>query len=159
MLQIATRDPETNTRSFGAREFATGVRGSYSTVAMSTPHDALFKGVLGQPEHARGTLRAVVPAVLGEALDWSTLTLCPGSFVDVALAQQHTDLLYSATWRDGGEALYHGVSPWSEPRSFDALLDVPLGLRPAVEPYLVRFTYLLLDLSEISTMKTLFTSG
>jgi predicted transposase/invertase (TIGR01784 family) len=167
---------------------------------MSTPHDALFKGVLGQPEHAQGTLRAVVPAVLGEALDWSTLTLRPGSFVDVALAQQHTDLLYSVTWREGGAALvyllfehqstppteglmayrllryqdriwerwrvdhpkakalpmiipivmYHGVTPWSEPRSFDALLDVPPGLRPAVEPYLVRFTYLLLDLSEIS---------
>jgi hypothetical protein len=45
--------------------------------------------------------------------------------------------------------MYHGVRPWSEPRSFDALLDVPAGVRPAVEPYLVRFTYLLLDLSEI----------
>jgi hypothetical protein len=46
--------------------------------------------------------------------------------------------------------MYHGLTPWSEPRSFDALLDVPPSLRPAVEPYLVRFTYLLLDLSEIS---------
>jgi predicted transposase YdaD len=46
------------------------------------PHDALFKLVLSQPEHARGMLRAVVPAVLGEALDWQRLTLCPGSFVD-----------------------------------------------------------------------------
>ena len=46
--------------------------------------------------------------------------------------------------------MYHGASPWLEPRSFDALLDVPAGLRPAVEPYLVRFSYLLLDLSQIS---------
>jgi hypothetical protein len=46
--------------------------------------------------------------------------------------------------------MYHGASPWSEPRSFDALLDVPAVLRPEVEPYLVRFTYLLHDLSEIS---------
>jgi hypothetical protein len=46
--------------------------------------------------------------------------------------------------------MYHGASPWSEPGSFDALLDVPAGLRPAVEPYLVRFTYLLHDLSTIS---------
>jgi predicted transposase/invertase (TIGR01784 family) len=164
-----------------------------------TPHDALFKAVLGQPEHARGMLRAVVPSVLAEALDWQTLTLRPGSFVDAALTHQHTDLLYSAMWRDGGETLvyllfehqstppteglmayrllryqdriwqrwradhpkaktlpmiipivmYHGVMPWSEPRSFDALLDVPAAMRPAVEPYLVRFTYLLLDLSEI----------
>jgi predicted transposase/invertase (TIGR01784 family) len=72
-----------------------------------TPHDALFKAVLGQPEHARGMLRAVVPPVLAEALDWQTLTLRPGSFVDAALTHQHTDLLYSATWRDGGEALVY----------------------------------------------------
>jgi hypothetical protein len=36
-----------------------------------------------------------------------------------------------------------------EARSFDELLDVPAGLRPTVEPYLVRFSYLLHDLSEI----------
>ncbi|TMQ06643.1 MAG: transposase [Deltaproteobacteria bacterium] len=145
-------------------------------------------------------LRAIVPAALAEALDWSTLALQPGSFVDAALTHQHTDLLYAATWRDGGEALvyllfehqsapptegrmaerllkykvriwdrwrvdhakaktlpmilpivmYHGASPWLEPRSFDELLDVPAALRPAVEPYLVRFTYVLHDLSTIS---------
>jgi hypothetical protein len=46
--------------------------------------------------------------------------------------------------------MYHGASSWSEPRSFDALPDVPAILRPVVEPHLVRFTYLLQDLSEIS---------
>lgn len=157
---------------------------------ISNPHDALFKAVLGQPEHARGTLRAILPAPLAEALDWSTLTLRPGSFVDAALSHQHTDLLYSVMWQGGGEALvhllfehqstppteglmahrllryqvriwerwrtdhpkartlpmiipivmYHGPVPWSEPCSFEALLDVPAGLRPAVEPYLVRDT-------------------
>jgi predicted transposase/invertase (TIGR01784 family) len=167
---------------------------------ISNPHDLVFKAVFGQPEHARGMLRAIVPAALAEALDWSTLALQPGSFVDAALTQQHTDLLYAATWRDGREALvyllfehqstppteglmaerllayqvriwdrwradhpkaktrpmilpivmYHGASPWSEPGSFDALLDVPAGLRSAVEPYLVRFSYLLHDLSKIS---------
>ena len=72
-----------------------------------TPHDALFKAVLGQPEHARGMLRAVVPPVLAEAVDWQTLTLRPGSFVDAALTHQHTDLLYSAIWRERGEALVY----------------------------------------------------
>jgi predicted transposase/invertase (TIGR01784 family) len=173
---------------------------STSMGAILNPHDALFKAVLGQPEHARGTLRAIAPGPLAEALDWSTLTLRPGSFVDSAFSHQHTDLLYSVTWRDGDEAvvhllfehqstppsdglmahrllryqgriwdrwridhpkrkklpmifpivMYHGAAPWSEPRSFDALLDVPAGVRPAVEPYLVRFTYLLHDLSKIS---------
>jgi predicted transposase/invertase (TIGR01784 family) len=165
------------------------------------PHDALVKAVFGKPEHARGMLRAVAPAALAEALDWSTLTLCPGSFVDLALKEQHTDLLYSTMWRDGGEVLvyflfehlsalpkkdtllafrllryqvriwenwraehkdakslpmimpvvmYHGVTPWSEPRLFDAVFDVPASIRPAVAPYLVQFAYLLIDLSEMS---------
>ena len=164
------------------------------------PHDALFKGVLGKPEHARGVLRAVVPAELAEALDWQTLTVRPGNFVDRALREQHTDLLYSAAWRDGGEVLvyflfehqsappkdglmayrllryqvriweqwhaehpkaealpmimpivlYHGATPWSEPRWFGELLAVPAGVRPAVAPYLVQFAYVLNDLSEVS---------
>lgn len=166
---------------------------------LSTPHDALFKAVFSQPDHARGMLRAIVPPVMAEALDWQVLSLRPGSFVDAALTHQHTDLLYAAKWRDGKEALvyflfehqssppteglmayrllsyqeriwarwraehprartlpmilpivlYHGATTWLEPRSFDALLDVPAGVRPAVEPHLVRFTYLLHDLSEI----------
>ena len=71
---------------------------------MSTaPHDALFKAVFGQPEHARGALRAVVPAAMAEALDWSTLALQPGSFVDPELSPSHTDLLYAAAWRGGAE--------------------------------------------------------
>jgi predicted transposase/invertase (TIGR01784 family) len=166
---------------------------------ISNPHDALFKAVFGQPEHARGELCSLAPSALVEALDWSTLTLRPGSFVDAALRHQHTDLLYSAMRRDGGETLvyflfehqstpstdglmayrllryqvriwerwsadhakarslpmvlpivmYHGGTPWSEPRSFDALIDVPEGMRAVLEPYLVRFCYVLHDLSEI----------
>jgi predicted transposase/invertase (TIGR01784 family) len=74
---------------------------------ISNPHDLIFKAVFGQPEHARGALRAILSAALAEALDWSTLTLQPGSFVDSALNHQHTDLLYSATWHDGGESLVY----------------------------------------------------
>jgi predicted transposase YdaD len=35
----------------------------------NTPHDALFKAVFGQPEHAAGALRAVLPAELSAAND------------------------------------------------------------------------------------------
>lgn len=165
-----------------------------------SPHDALFKAVFAQPEHARGALRAVLPVALADAIDWSTLALRPGSFVDASLRNRHTDLLYSAAWRDGGAApvhvlfehqstppteagmahrllryqvriwdrwsldhpraktlpmilpvvLYHGAAPWLEPRSFDARIEVPAAIRPAVAPHMVRFVYLLQDLSEIS---------
>jgi predicted transposase/invertase (TIGR01784 family) len=75
------------------------------TSTTPTPHDALFKGVLGKPEHARGVLRAVVPPAVAEAIDWQTLTSVPGNFVDLELGQQYTDLLFSARWRDGSELL------------------------------------------------------
>src|SRR5437868_2111420 len=71
---------------------------------LSSPHDALFKAVFGQADHARGALRAAVPAALGDALNWSTLALQPGSFVDAVLSPQHTDLLYAATWHADAEA-------------------------------------------------------
>ena len=165
-----------------------------------TPHDALFKAVFRQPEHARGMLRTIVAAAVGEAIDWRVLTLCPGSFVDTNLAHQHSDLLYSTRWRGGQEALlyflfehqsspptgepmalrmlryqlriwerwwadhpkarklpaivpmvlYHGAAQWQEARSFEDLLEVPQGLRPALELYLVRCAYLLYDLSDTS---------
>lgn len=166
---------------------------------MSTaPHDALFKAVFGQPEHARGALRAVVPAAMAEALDWPTLALQPGSFVDPELSPSHTDLLYAAAWRGGAEApiyvlfehqsssdrwmpfrllrymvriweqwlgehekakvlpaivpvvLYHGDERWSAARGFDALLDVPETVRPALAEHLVRFAYVLDNVSEIA---------
>jgi predicted transposase YdaD len=165
---------------------------------MSTaPHDALFKAVFGQPEHARGALQSVLPAAMIEALDWSTLTLQPGSFVDPGLNPSHTDLLYAAAWRGGAEApvyvlfehqsssdhwmplrllrymvriwehwlkghkdakvlpgivpvvLYHGDEWWSAARGFDALLDVPDTVRLALAEHLVRFAYVLDNVSEI----------
>jgi predicted transposase/invertase (TIGR01784 family) len=163
----------------------------------SSPHDALFKAVFGEPEHARGALHSVVPAAVAEALDWPSLARCAGSFIDPVLTGRHTDLLFSVAWRGGGEALvyllfehqstsdglmafrllrylvriwerwladhprakvlpvivpvvlYHGAEAWSAPVAFDALFDIPDAVRPALAPHLVRFTYLLDDLSEI----------
>jgi predicted transposase YdaD len=165
---------------------------------MSTaPHDALFKAVFGQPEHARGALQSVLPAAMVEALDWPTLVPQPGSFVDRELNPSHTDLLYAAAWRGGAEApvyvlfehqsssdrwmslrllrymvriwehwlkdheqaqvlpaivpvvLYHGDERWSAARGFDALFDVPEAVRPGLAEYLVRFAYVLDNVSEI----------
>jgi predicted transposase/invertase (TIGR01784 family) len=165
-------------------------------------HDAIFKGLIGRPEHARGVLRSLVPVAVAEAIDWQSLTSVPGNFVDLELGQQYTDLLFSARWHDGSELLayflfehqsappksrdgpmayrllryqvriweewlgrnpeaktlpmiipvvmYHGQAPWADPRLFGDVLAVPPAVRPAVEPYLVQFMYLVNDLSEIS---------
>src|SRR5262249_18262858 len=45
--------------------------------------------------------------------------------------------------------LYHGDQPWVAPTSFEALFDVPEAVRPALAPHLVRFAYLIDDLSEV----------
>jgi hypothetical protein len=62
----------------------------------NTPHDAFFKLIFSQPEHASGELQSVLPAELVRRIAWSTLELCPGSFVAPELARSHTDLLFSA---------------------------------------------------------------
>jgi predicted transposase YdaD len=71
---------------------------SYASNAVTnTPHDAVFKAVFEQPEHAAAELQHVLSADLVAAIDWSSLALEPGSFVDEELADQHSDLLFSAT--------------------------------------------------------------
>ncbi len=61
------------------------------------PHDALFKSTFSDPRHAEGALRGVLPAAFVSRVAWSTLELQPGSFVDDALQDRDTDLLFSAT--------------------------------------------------------------
>ena len=174
------------------------MRHTYAVRTMSTsPHDALFKAVFGQPEHARGALQSIVPAAVAEVLDWPTLAPCAGSFIDPALSERHTDVLFSVAWRGGGDALvyllfehqstsddrmafrllrylvriwdrwladhprakvlpvivpvvlYHDAKSWSAPVTLDALFDIPEAMRPAITPHLIRFTYLVDDLSDI----------
>ena len=69
-------------------------------------HDGLFKLGFGEPLHAAGELRSVLPAAIVEAVRLEELERVDGSFVDEALAQRHTDLLFRAPRRDGGEPLY-----------------------------------------------------
>ena len=62
---------------------------------MASPHDALFKYVFRQPEHAASELRAILPSALSKRFDWRTLQLEPASFVDEQLRGRHADLLFS----------------------------------------------------------------
>lgn len=70
---------------------------------VATPHDALFKAIYSAPEDAAGLLRPLLPAALTAAIDWSSLRLAPGSFVDDALRHLHADLLFEVHLR-GREA-------------------------------------------------------
>ncbi len=69
------------------------------------PHDAIFKSVFQEPKHAAAELRHILPGELASAIQWSSLKLEPGSFVDPELADQHSDLLFSANAQGSGERL------------------------------------------------------
>ena len=71
----------------------------------NTPHDALFKSVFEQPEHAAAELQNTLPEDVRAAIRWSSLTLEPGSFVDPELADQHSDLLFSAEAEPSGDTV------------------------------------------------------
>jgi predicted transposase YdaD len=75
--------------------------------AMPNPHDALVKTTFSQPEHAAGWFRHTLPPALAARLDFTTLTLRPGSYVDEALRERHSDLLFSITTTGGKPLLLY----------------------------------------------------
>lgn len=62
---------------------------------MSTPHDRLFKSTFSQPEHAIELLRSLLPADIAQHLDFATLRVESGSFIDEKLRTRFSDLLFS----------------------------------------------------------------
>ena len=83
--------------------------------AQLTIHDALFKATFTQPEHAAGELRHVLPADFVKMLDFATLAVEPGSYIDEALKERQSDVLLSI--RTGATrtlvyVLYEHQSTW-----------------------------------------------
>jgi predicted transposase YdaD len=78
---------------------------AYTPRAMSrNAHDHLIRQTLSQVEHAEGELRTMLPAAIAGAIDFTTLALAPGDFVDDALLDARSDLLFTA--RLGGEPAF-----------------------------------------------------
>ncbi|WP_438026501.1 Rpn family recombination-promoting nuclease/putative transposase [Sorangium sp. So ce233] len=71
-----------------------------------TPHDALFKSTFSQPEHAAAALRQMLPAALAARIDFASLALQSGSFIDEELAASHSDLLFSARLAEASLFIY-----------------------------------------------------
>jgi Putative transposase, YhgA-like len=71
-----------------------------------TPHDSVFRRVLGVPENMASQLRAVLPPNVATQLDLGRLARVPGSFVDEALKWRHSDLLFTAPL-EGRDALVY----------------------------------------------------
>ena len=69
-------------------------------------HDALIRRTFSVVEHAAAEFRALLPARLVERIDFSTLKLCSGSYVDEALAGSQSDLLFSVNISGKPSLLY-----------------------------------------------------
>ena len=70
------------------------------------PHDSLFKLAFSDPASGAALLRALLPEVLAERVDFASLTLRSGSFKDRDLAGLESDLIFSADV-EGREALFY----------------------------------------------------
>jgi predicted transposase YdaD len=92
-------------------------------------HDLLFKGTFSQPEHAASILRLLLPPELVARLDWSTLALSPGCFVDEALSERFTDLLFSILFGSYPALLYLLFEHESQSEHFMALRLLRYELR------------------------------
>jgi hypothetical protein len=61
------------------------------------PHDKLFKLGFSDPANAAAFLRTQLESAVAEAIDWSSLKLESGSFIDNHLVGSESDLLFAAT--------------------------------------------------------------
>ena len=71
------------------------------------PHDQFLKEILSKPEHAAGVLRCVVSASLAARLDWSTLRLINGSYIEPDLKVSFSDLVFEVEAPGFGNALVY----------------------------------------------------
>jgi predicted transposase/invertase (TIGR01784 family) len=106
------------------------------------PHDSMVRVVLGDVVEAKSFLQRYVPEELSQTLNWSTLRLLEGSFVDEALRRSETDFLYEVERVENDASLWlyllleHQSSPdrWMRFRLLKyccRIWDVNLQERPA----------------------------
>jgi hypothetical protein len=92
-------------------------------------HDNLVKHAFSDVEHARGVLATALPAAIAARIDWSSLSLRPGTFVDEHLQDRFSDLLYAVRLADRDSLLYLLWEHKSEPEPMTPLQVLRYMLR------------------------------
>ena len=67
------------------------------------PHDKFFKAIFSRTEVAKDFLCHCLPPELTELLDVDSIALTKDSFINHALHEQFSDLLYTANFKSGSE--------------------------------------------------------
>lgn len=91
--------------------------------SLHQPHDKLFRATFSDPRNAAAFLRHHLGGPLPALLDWDSLALLPGSFIDPRMAGSEADLLFSARL-GGSTALLYVL--WEHQRSEDPLMGLRL---------------------------------
>ncbi|MEM7152101.1 MAG: Rpn family recombination-promoting nuclease/putative transposase [Myxococcota bacterium] len=86
------------------------------------PHDLFLKEILSKPEHAAGVLRVAMAPQLGAQIDWPTLRLINGSYVDAELKASFSDLVFDVKVRGAGDALVYCL--WENQTTEDAMMPL-----------------------------------
>ena len=74
------------------------------TVQISHSHDRFFKELLSERDAARDFVRYYLPSDIASIIDYHDIELVKDSFVDEALQEFFTDMLYRVRLTDGGSA-------------------------------------------------------
>ena len=75
------------------------------------PHDLMVRAVLSDLTEAVSFLQAHLPDEVSQGLNWSTLRLVEGSFVDEGLRSSEADLLYEVEQVSSPDAVW--LSPFN----------------------------------------------
>jgi predicted transposase YdaD len=91
--------------------------------SLHQPHDKLFKATFSDPRNAAAFLRHHLGGPLPSLVDWNSLALQSGSFIDPQMAGSEADLLFSAKI-GGSDALFYIL--WEHQRSEAPLMGLRL---------------------------------
>ena len=88
---------------------------------VNDPHDRFFRETFSRRDVAEGFLRGYLPPAVAERIDWNSLDIAKDSFVEKALRNHFSDLLYSADYDDRDIKIYLLVEHKSHPDHWVAL--------------------------------------
>jgi predicted transposase/invertase (TIGR01784 family) len=91
--------------------------------SLDNPHDRFFRETFSRREVAEGFLRGYLPSAVADKIDWASLAIAKDSFIEKALRQHFSDLLYSVRHGAGEIKIYLLVEHKSHPDAW-----VPLQL-------------------------------
>ena len=77
------------------------------------PHDLMVRTVLSDLTEAASFLQTHLPETVSQALNWSTLKLLEGSFVDEDLRESEADLLYERSSTSQARPCFGSMCSWS----------------------------------------------